>query len=148
MAGKRENQEALLKKVDALLKRHRSGAASAVDQVLSDVPVLTDMVNDDEPVAAATRSSTRAAKTRRPADQALEGLAADIFERVLEKLDDRFSAQFEKRLATQIERAIHATLLKVGSDLKQDLMNSISDAIAEALAEKLNDNAMTTQKAP
>ena len=147
MAGKRENQEALLKKVDALLKRHRSGAAVVAHELI-DVPVLTDMVDDDESAATPKRNKTRATRTTRPADQALKGLAADIFERVFEKLDDRFSAQFEKRLASQIERAIHATLLKVGSDLKQDLMNSISDAIAEALAEKLNDKTTPTQKTP
>ena len=146
MAGKRENQEALLNKVDALLKRHRSGVAGMGDHVLSDVPVLTDRVEDDGPFTAPTRKTTPTRRTRRPADQALEGLAADIFERVLEKLDDRIADQFEKRLASQIERAIHITLLQVGSDLKQDLMNSVSDVIAEALAEKLSGATPSTQK--
>lgn len=145
MAGKKENQEALLNKVDALLKRHRSGAAGLGDIAANDVPVLTDIVDDEvAPISAAPPASI--ARSARPSDQALEGLAADIFERVLEKLDDRIAAQFEKRLASQIERAIHTTLLQVGSDLKQDLMNSVSDAIAESLAEKLSGVSLAKNK--
>ena len=138
MPGKRENQEALLHKVDALLKRHRSGATRAGTHALADIPVLTDMVDDEKPLPAPAVSATDPARSARPTDLALEGLAGDIFERVLEKLDDRIAAQFETRLTSQIKRAIDSTLLQVGTDLKQDLMNSVSDAIAEALAEKLS----------
>lgn len=136
MATKKQAQEALLNKVDTLLKRHRAGPVGLGDRAHMDVPVLTDIVDDDTPamqksIVAHPRSS----------DKALHGLAADIYERVLEKLDDRIAAQFERRLAAQIERTIHTALLQVGADLKQDLMNSVGDVIAEALAEKLNHNA-------
>ncbi len=133
MATKKESQDALLKKVDTLLKRHRDVAAGLSDPVHLDVPVLTDIIDDHAPALRRTRVAHA-----RPGDRALHGLAADIYERVLEKLDDRIAAQFERRLASKIERAIHAALLKVGADLKQDLMNSVGDVIAEALAEKLN----------
>ena len=133
MATKKETQEALLNKVDALLKRHRAGAKGVGERAHVDAPVLTDIVEDDIPVLEkSVVSSTRVG------DKALHGLAADIYERVLEKLDDRIAAQFERRLASQVERAIHTVLLQVGTDLKQDLMNSIGDVIAEALAEKLH----------
>lgn len=136
MATKKETQEALLNKVDTLLKRHRTGAAGLGDRAHLDIPVLTDIVDHDGP---SPRKSVVA--HARPSDKALHGLAADIYERVLEKLDDRIAAQFERRLTAQIERAIHAALLQVGADLKQDLMNSVGDVIAEALAEKLNQGA-------
>ena len=136
MATKKEKQEALLNKVDTLLKRHRAGAAGVGERAHLDIPVLTDIVDNETP----TLQKSSVAGTR-ASDKALHGLAADIYERILEKLDDRIAAQFERRLASQIEHAIHAALLQVGSDLKQDLMNSVGDVIAEALAEKLNHNA-------
>ncbi len=136
MATKKETQEALLQKVDTLLKRHRVGAVGLGDRAPLDAPILTDIVDDEiptlqKPVGTSARSN----------DRALHGLAADIYERVLEKLDSRIAAQFESRLTSQVERAVRTALQQVGTDLKDDLMNSIGDAIAEALAEKLNHSA-------
>ena len=133
MATKKESQETLLLKVDALLKRHRVGAVGLGDRVSLDAPVLTDIVEDEIPAPSKSNAASN-----RPSDKALHGLAADIYERVLEKLDDKIAGQFERRLATQIERAVRTALQQVGTDLKDDLMNSVGDVIAEALAEKLN----------
>ncbi len=136
MATKKETQEALLLKVDTLLKRHRTGAVGLSERAPLDAPLLTDVVDDDtpaphKPVATHTRQR----------DKALHGLAADIYERVLEKLEDRLATPFERHLASQIERAVRTALQQVGTDLKDDLMNSVGDVIAEALAEKLNHSA-------
>ncbi len=136
MATKKETQEALLQKVDTLLKRHRTGAVGLSERAPLDAPILTDIVDDEIPtlqksVTTSTRSN----------DKALHGLAADIYERVLEKLEDKIAAQFERRLASQIERAVRTALQQVGTDLKDDLMNSVGHVIAEALAEKLNHGA-------
>jgi hypothetical protein len=133
LATKKETQEALLQKVDTLLKRHRTGAMGLNERASLDAPLLTDIVDDETP--APPKAITTNA---RPGDKALHGLAADIYERVLEKLEDRIAAQFERGLATQIERAVRTALQQVGTDLKDDLMNSVGDVIAEALAEKLN----------
>ena len=135
MATKKETQEALLQKVDTLLKKHRVGAVGLGDRVPLDAPVLTDIVEDEIPTLQKSVANTR------PGDKALHGLAADIYDRVLEKLDSRIAAQFESRLTSQVERAVRTALQQVGTDLKDDLMNSIGDAIAEALAEKLNHSA-------
>ena len=136
MPTKKESQEALLQKVDALLKRHRVGAVGLGDRAPLDAPLLTDVVDDDIPTL-----QRATAPPNRPSDKALHGLAADIYERVLEKLDSRIAAQFESKLAAQIERAVRTALRQVGTDLKDDLMNSVGDVIAEALAEKLNHGA-------
>ena len=136
MPTKKESQEALLQKVDALLKRHRVGAVGLGDRAPLDAPLLTDVVDDDIPTL-----QRATAPSNRPSDKALHGLAADIYERVLEKLDSRIAAQFESKLAAQIERAVRTALRQVGTDLKDDLMNSVGDVIAEALAEKLNHGA-------
>lgn len=136
MATKKQTQEALLHKVDTLLKRHRTSAVGLGDRTHMDAPVLTDIVDDELPE---TKKSVAA--DARKGDKELHGLAAEIYERIVEKLDDRIAAQFERRLTAQIERAIHAALLQVGADLKQDLMNSVGDVIAEALAEKLTQGA-------
>ncbi len=136
MATEKETQEALLQKVDTLLKRHRVGALGLSERAPLDAPLLTDIVDDDAPAPHKS-----AAANNRSGDKALHGLAADIYERVLEKLDDRIAAQFERRLASQIERAVRTALQQVGTDLKDDLMNSVGDVIAEALAEKLNHGA-------
>jgi hypothetical protein len=137
MPTKKETQEALLHKVDALLKRHRVGAVGLGDRAPLDAPVLTDIVDDEIPVLQKPVSLT----PTRISDKALHGLAADIYERVLEKLDTRIAAQFESKLTSQIERAVRTALQQVGADLKDDLMNSVGDVIAEALAEKLNYSA-------
>ena len=136
MATKKETQEALLQKVDTLLKRHRVGALGLSERAPLDAPLLTDIVDDDAPAP-----HKPAAANNRSGDKALHGLAADIYERVLEKLEDKIAAQFERRLASQIERAVRTALQQVGTDLKDDLMNSVGDVIAEALAEKLNHGA-------
>ena len=136
MPTKKESQEALLQKVDALLKRHRVGAVGLGDRAPLDAPLLTDVVDDDIPTL-----QRATAPPNRPSDKALHGLAADIYERVLEKLDSRIAAQFESKLAAQIERAVRTALRQVGTDLKDDLMTSVGDVIAEALAEKLNHDA-------
>ena len=136
MATKKETQEALLQKVDTLLKRHRVGALGLSERAPMDAPLLTDVVDDEMPAP-----HKPATTNTRSGDKALHGLAADIYERVLEKLDDRIAAQFERRLASQIERAVRTALQQVGTDLKDDLMNSVGDVIAEALAEKLNHGA-------
>ena len=136
MATEKETQEALLQKVDTLLKRHRVGALGLSERAPLDAPLLTDIVDDDAPAPHKS-----AAANNRSGDKALHGLAADIYDRVLEKLDDRIAAQFERRLASQIERAVRTALQQVGTDLKDDLMNSVGDVIAEALAEKLNHGA-------
>ena len=136
MATKKETQEALLQKVDTLLKRHRVGALGLSERAPLDAPLLTDIVDDD-----ASAPHKPAAANNRSGDKALHGLAADIYERVLEKLEDKIAAQFERRLASQIERAVRTALQQVGTDLKDDLMNSVGDVIAEALAEKLNHGA-------
>ncbi len=136
MATKKETQEALLQKVDALLKRHRVGAVGLGNRAPLDAPVLTDIVDDDDDVPVLQKST--AVTPSRPNDKALHGLAADIYERVLEKLDSRIATQFERKLATQIEQAVRTALQQVSADLKGDLINSVGDVIAEALAEKLN----------
>jgi hypothetical protein len=134
LATKKETQEALLQKVDSLLKKHRVGAVGLGDRAPLDAPVLTDIVDDDVPVLQKSAAVTPS----RPNDKALHGLAADIYERVLEKLDSRIATQFERKLATQIEQAVRTALQQVSADLKGDLINSVGDVIAEALAEKLN----------
>ena len=136
MATKKETQEALLHKVDTLLKKHRVGAVGLGDRASLDAPILTDVVDDDIPTLQKSVPTSARAN-----DKALHGLAADIYERVLEKLDSRIAAQFESRLTSQVERAVRTALQQVGTDLKDDLMNSIGDAIAEALAEKLHHGA-------
>jgi hypothetical protein len=133
LATKKETQEALLSKVDALLKRHRAGAVGLGERAHFDVPVLTDVVDDDVPtLEKSTVSSSRGG------DKAMHGLAADIYDRVLQKLDAEIATQFERKLASQIERAVRTVLQQIGTELKDDLMNSVGDVIAEALAEKLN----------
>lgn len=141
MATKKQSQEALLQKVDSLLKRHRVGAVGLGDRAPLDAPVLTDIVKDEIP---ALKKSL--ATSSRAADKALHGLAADIYERVLEKLEDRIATQFERGLTTQIERAVRTALQQIGTELKVDLINSVGDVIAEALAEKLNQKAERKNK--
>lgn len=134
MPTKKESQEALLHKVDSLLKRHRVGAVGLGNSAPLDAPILTDIVEDEISVL---QKPARVAPSRTN-DKALHGLAADIYDRVLQKLDAQIAAQFERKLASQIERAVRTALQQISTELKDDLMNSVGDVIAEALAEKLN----------
>ena len=92
MATKKQSQEALLQKVDALLKKHRVGALGLGDRAPLDAPILTDIVDDEIPTLQ--KSAATSARTN---DKALHGLAADIYERVLEKLDSRIAARQIRR---------------------------------------------------
>jgi hypothetical protein len=102
----------ILGKADALLRRHTVGAETG------GVPVLTDLI-DDPGARAAT-----------------EELAREVFTRVMAEVEGRLAADLEARLAQHLVPQVHAAVASALGDLRQELANAIGDAVSEALKQR------------
>ncbi len=103
----------LVKQVDALLRRHRDPAAGA-----SDVPVLTEVVDDEA--------------RRRPAvdAQALEALARELERAVLERIGPEVERVIEEKLA----RALSGLVGKSANGMRTELAKNVTQMVREAVA--------------
>jgi hypothetical protein len=132
---KHEPQEALLHKVDALIKKHRSAAAKRAMTIV-DVPILTDVVANPEAQGAAAPPPDY---NDNPAltEFAFDGLADELFTRILKHVDTRLATELNVHIKAEIERAIRENL----PNLKRQVAKTVSKAIAEALSENLSNPA-------
>jgi hypothetical protein len=102
----------ILGKADALLRRHALGSETG------GVPVLTDLI--DDPAAKA----------------ATDELAREVFTRVMAEVEGRLAADLEARLAQHLVPQVHAAVASALGDLRQELANAIGDAVTEALKQR------------
>ena len=102
----------LLGKADALLRRHASGADTG------GVPVLTDLVHDPR------------------AQAAMDEIARDVFNRVMQEVEGRLAADLEKRLVQHLTPQVHTAVVSALGDLHQELANVIGDAVAAAFKDR------------
>jgi hypothetical protein len=133
---KHEPQEALLQKVDALIKKHRNAAAKRQMSIV-DVPILTDVVANPEaqgglvPVADPNDNPGFT-------ESAFDNLADELFTRILKQVDTRLATELNVHVKAEIERVIRENL----PNLKRQVAKTVSKAIAEALSENLNNPAV------
>ncbi len=102
----------ILGKADALLRRHATGADTG------GVPVLTDLVHDPRAKAA------------------MDEIARDVFNRVMQEVEGRLAADLEKRLVQHLTPQVHTAVVSALGDLHQELANVIGDAVAAALRDR------------
>jgi hypothetical protein len=149
MSDKRQVQEALLKKVDSLLAKHRPQKANQGLEALLDVPLLTDIAEEsepptltdaleDEPPSAAPAAPTASGAARMSRDE-VRVVASDIFARILNHLDERLAAELQRRVQEQVNSAVEIAVGSMLADLRRDVLNTVGDAIAEALVDHLGD---------
>ncbi len=152
------NQD-LLRKVDALLSKHRGGG---------EIPVLTDVVENtvaenamvDNVIEEPALSPIPASEPKRPnsssavteqmvatyTDAQVEALSRDIFLRVMARLGDKISGDLRDHLTERLSSIIDNTVSTSLADFKQELADTVADAIAEVLLDRADKTA--TASAP
>ena len=120
MADEEKRGNPLGKRVAQLLRRHRDPAAGA-----SDVPVLTEIVEDD----------TR----RRPAvdAQALEALARELERAVLERLGPEVERVIEQKLSRALSGLVGQSVDGMRTELTRNVTQMVREAVASSVARAL-----------
>lgn len=120
--GEAEGPDAnpLVQRVDALLRRRTAPAAE------SEVPVLTEVVQD-EPAA------------RRAVDSAaLEALARELEQAVLARLGPEVERVIEERLARTLNEVLGQALESVRSELTGSVTQMVREAVAASVSQALS----------
>jgi hypothetical protein len=116
-----ENPNPLVSRVDALLRRHQVPGTSP-----SDVPVLTEVVDDGE-------------RARRPAvdPEALEALARELERAVLERLGPEVERVIEEKLSRVLAGLVGKSVDGVRYELTQSVTQMVREAVASSVARAL-----------
>ena len=109
----------LIERVDALMRRQVNPRAEA------DVPVLTEVVNDER----APRRAVDAA--------ALEALARELERAVLERLGPEVDRLIEERLARTLSSVLGQELEGVRTELTVSVTQMVREAVAASVARAL-----------
>jgi len=118
MKGERSNP--LVKRVDALLRRHRDPAAAP-----RDVPVLTEVVDEDN--------------VRRPAvdPEALEALAGELERAVMARLGPEVDRVIQEKLSRVLNGLVGKSVEGVRYELTQSVTQMVREAVAASVSHAL-----------
>jgi hypothetical protein len=130
VASNDERHEAnpLVGRVDALLRRHEASKALKVPQYgkgEGEVPVLTEVVDENAPPAPTFDHS------------ALEALARELERAVLERLGPEVDRVIEERLARTLTDVLGQALDGVRSELTEGVTQMVREAVAASVAQAL-----------
>ena len=114
------SDEPLGKRIDALMKRQGSSRAAG------EVPVLTEIVNDE-------RAPRRAVD-----DATLEALARELEHAVLERLGPEVHRVIEEKLARTLNAVLGQALDGVRAELTISVIQMVREAIAASVAHALS----------
>jgi hypothetical protein len=112
MSDPAQNPDAVVQRVDALLRRHQDPAS-----VDPDVPVLTEVI-DELP-----------GRRKEVDEAALEALAAELERAVLERLSPEVERLIEEKLVNVL-----ASVLGDSSGIRAELTRSVTQLVREAVA--------------
>ena len=110
----------LVKRVDALLRRNRDPAARA-----SDVPVLTEVVDDEAQRGPAV------------APEALEALARELERAVLERLGPEVERVIEEKLSRVLSGLVGQSVDGMRSELTRSVTQMVREAVAASVSRAL-----------
>lgn len=110
----------LVRQVDELLRHQHTPATGETD-----VPVLTEVVEDD--------------RAQRPAldPQALEALARELERAVLERLGPEVERVIEEKLARALSSVLGESIAGMRTELTQNVTQMVREAIAASVARTL-----------
>lgn len=143
------DDEPLLSKMDALLKKHRGGGHDTPAGTVSAggvpppgwLPVLTQVIERGTPPApsaapAPARAAVAAGPTATPAVAAAQtALPGDaLAEQLMRELAPRLSAAMEAQVAAELRKNLDQTLAGLLDRLDADVREIVRAAIAEKLA--------------
>lgn len=112
------SDDPLVKRVDALIRRHTEPGAE-------DVPVLTEVVNDERAPRLAVDGP------------ALEALARELERAVLERLGPEVDRLIEERLARTLSSVLGQELEGVRTELTVSVTQMVREAVAASVARAL-----------
>jgi valyl-tRNA synthetase len=152
---RRDDEEDLLRRAEALLGRHR-GAPQPAAPLASDIPTLTEAVEAPVEVPALTDalvlSEEEAARLMPvefeappPAEATgqvisrvqVQNLEHSVYQKLKRDLDERISEVLQDRFMPEIGGALDAALQKITSDIKADIGNMVRASIEESLHTQL-----------
>jgi DNA-binding response OmpR family regulator len=110
----------LVQRVDALLRREDNASGE------SDVPVLTDVVDDD-----------RARRAPRVDAAALEALARELERAVLERLGAEVDRVIEEKLTRTLSGVLGQSVEGMRKELNQSVTQMVREAVAASVASTL-----------
>jgi hypothetical protein len=114
------SEDAVGKRIDALMKRQGSSRAAG------EVPVLTEVVNDER-------------TPRRAMDgAALEALARELERAVLERLGPEVHRVIEEKIAHKLNTVLGQALDSVRADLTISVIQLVREAVAASVAHALS----------
>jgi len=116
----REKPNPLVKRVDALLRRHRDPAANPAD-----VPVLTEVVEEE----AARRHTVDA--------EALEALARELERAVMARLGPEVDRVIQEKLSRVLSGMVGKSVEGVRYELTQSVTQMVREAVAASVARAL-----------
>jgi valyl-tRNA synthetase len=151
----KEESDALLKRADALLGRHRSGAKPAAPAGAADVPTLT------EPVEARARDAEIPTLTevipaeRAPVVAAASGevisrvqaqnLEHSVYLKLKRELDRRIAQMMQDRIIPDVGAVLDAALAKISGNLKSDIDDMVRASIEDALRTQVKNLRMAVE---
>lgn len=112
------SDDALGKRLDALMRRQASPRAG-------EVPVLTEIVNDERAPRRAVDSA------------ALEALARELERAVLERLGPEVHRVIEEKIAQKLNTVLGQALDNVRADLTISVIQLVREAVAASVAHAL-----------
>ena len=126
--GRRPEQNPLVERVDALLRRHQNGNGAAPARADDDVPVLTEVVDPEARAAAAAQQVD---------DKLVEAFASELETAVLLRLAPELDRLFEERLAGRLGGILEQVLNEMRAELSANVHQMVREAIAASVAQAL-----------
>ena len=146
------NENPLLGKMDALLKKHRGGSSG--DQPLAPelaapaerttasgsapplnawLPVLTQLIERGTPPVSVAPTHSPIAEPAHPAETPAPVSSDALAEQLMSELAPRLSEVMEKQLAAELRKNIDQTVANLLSQLDVNVREIVRDAVAEKL---------------
>ena len=137
----------LLGKMDALIKKHRGPAAEPTQSSppAGWLPVLTEVLVRGTPPSSTPISATamNTAEPTRPASAPRAPAANDpeaLANQLLSELGPKLSAVMEQQVATELRKNLDETVALLLSQLDVSVRDIVRDAVAQKLKETKPDN--------
>ncbi|MGE5128750.1 MAG: hypothetical protein ACM3IK_03915 [Sphingomonadaceae bacterium] len=125
--NRRPEQNPLVERVDALLRRHQNGSGAAPARADDDVPVLTEVVDPE----------ARAAGAQQVDQKLVEVFANELETAVLLRLAPELDRLFEERLAGRLGEILEQVLNEMRAELSANVHQMVREAIAASVAQAL-----------
>src|SRR5687768_14871876 len=123
---RKDENDALLERADALLARRRAGAKPAAGQAAdSDIPTLTEIIPAGRlPTVTSGEVISRVQ---------VQNLEHSVYQKLRRELDQRIEQLMHERFMPDVGAVLDAALAKISGDLKSNITGMVRASIEEQL---------------